>query len=92
MSLLKKELNLQQRRWLEHLKDYDMSALYHPGKANVVFDALSRITMGSLSHLFNDKKDLVKEVHRFARLGVRLEDSPNIGSIVLHNSISTLVV
>ena len=33
-----KELNLRQRRWLEFLKDYDMSVLYHPGKANVVAD------------------------------------------------------
>ncbi|WMV38677.1 hypothetical protein MTR67_032062, partial [Solanum verrucosum] len=39
---LAKELNLRQRRWLELLKDYDMSILYHPGKANVVADALSR--------------------------------------------------
>ncbi|WMV54594.1 hypothetical protein MTR67_047979, partial [Solanum verrucosum] len=35
-----KDLNLRQRRWLELLKDYDMSVLYHPGKANVVIDAL----------------------------------------------------
>ena len=44
-----KELNLRQRRWLELLKDYDMSFLYHPGKANLVEDALSRTTMGSVS-------------------------------------------
>ena len=37
-----KELNLRQRRWLEHIKDYDMRLHYHPGKANVVADALSR--------------------------------------------------
>ena len=30
-----KELNLCQKRWLEFLKDYDMSVHYHPGKANV---------------------------------------------------------
>ncbi|WMV42956.1 hypothetical protein MTR67_036341, partial [Solanum verrucosum] len=29
------ELNLHQMRWLEFLKDYDMSVLYHPSKANV---------------------------------------------------------
>ncbi|WMV46051.1 hypothetical protein MTR67_039436, partial [Solanum verrucosum] len=34
-----KDLNLRQRRWLEFLKDYDMSVHYHPGKANVVADA-----------------------------------------------------
>nr|AAV32173.1 putative polyprotein [Oryza sativa Japonica Group] len=37
-----KNLNLRQRRWLELIKDYDMSIHYHPGKANVVADALSR--------------------------------------------------
>ncbi|KAI3743346.1 hypothetical protein L1987_61053 [Smallanthus sonchifolius] len=37
-----KDLNMRQRRWLELLKDYDCEILYHPGKANVVDDDLSR--------------------------------------------------
>ncbi|GKG31436.1 putative reverse transcriptase domain-containing protein, partial [Tanacetum coccineum] len=37
-----KELNMRQRRWLEWLSDYDCDIRYHPGKANVVADDLSR--------------------------------------------------
>ena len=40
--LTQKYLNLRQRRWLELFKDYDCIMDYHPGKANVVADALSR--------------------------------------------------
>jgi hypothetical protein len=35
-------LNLRQRRWLELIEDYDLGINYHPGKANVVADALSQ--------------------------------------------------
>ena len=37
-----KELNMRQRRWIEFLKDYDFQLIYHPGKENVVANALSR--------------------------------------------------
>ena len=59
-----KELNLQQKRWLELSKDYDMSVLYHPDKSNVVADGISRMSMGSVAHISNDKKEMVKEVYR----------------------------
>jgi hypothetical protein len=35
------DLNMRQRRWLELIKDYELEVHYHPGKANVVVDALS---------------------------------------------------
>ena len=40
--LTQSKLNMRQRRWLELIKDYDLNIQYHPRKANVVADALSR--------------------------------------------------
>ena len=64
-----KELNLRQRRWLELIKDYDMRLHYHPGKANVVADALSRksyvntlIAGGLPQELADDLRELRLEI------------------------------
>ena len=58
----------------------------------MVEDALSRMNMGSVSHVEEGKKDLVKDFNCLACLGVRLKDSPNGGSMVHHNSESSLIV
>ena len=64
-----KELNLRQRRWLELIKDYDMKLHYHPGKANVVADALSRksyantlVSTGLPKELAEDLRELRLEI------------------------------
>nr|WMB97139.1 hypothetical protein [Solanum aethiopicum] len=69
-----------------------MSILYHPGKANVVADALSRLSMRSTTHVKEEKRELAKEVHRLARLGVQLDESGEGGVHVHNGSASSLVV
>ncbi|XP_069143372.1 uncharacterized protein [Solanum lycopersicum] len=68
-----------------------MSVYYHPGKANVVADALSRLYMGSVAHV-DEKNDLVKDVHRLARLGVFLMSISYSGVTVQHGAESSSVV
>ena len=48
--------------------------------------------MGSVNHVVEGKKELVKYLHRFVRLGVRLEDSAKGDFMVHHNSESFVVV
>ena len=52
----------------------------------MVVDCLSRLSMVSVSYVEKSKSNLVKDVHSFARLGVRIEISPNGGMVVHHNS------
>ena len=65
-----RDLNLRQKRWLELLKDYDCTILYHPGKTNVIADALSRKSMGNLAHIAIQKRRMVREVRNYLNDGV----------------------
>ncbi|WMV33474.1 hypothetical protein MTR67_026859 [Solanum verrucosum] len=60
-----------------------MSVLYHPENANVVIDALSRLSLGSVARVEDDKKKLVRNIHRLARLGVLLVEYIE-GGVVVH--------
>ena len=51
------DLNIRQHRWMEFLKDYDFTLHYHPGKANVVVDALSRKSRGVLAGIASREAD-----------------------------------
>jgi len=61
---------MRQRRWMELLKDYDFELLYHPGKANVVADTLSRKIV-HIAHLMIKEVELL-EKFRDMRLQVEL--------------------
>ena len=66
-----RDLNLRQRRWLELLRDYDCYILYHPGKANVVADALSRKSAGSLAHISIERRMIIKELYELIDHGLQ---------------------
>jgi hypothetical protein len=62
-----KDLNLRQRHWLELIKDYDLEIHYHPGKANLVTDALSHKGHANMAMVFQLPDELVKEFERLNR-------------------------
>ena len=64
-----KELNLRQKRWMELLKDYDCTIYYHLSKENVVLDALSMKSTGSLAYMQTIQLPLMVELRE---LGVEL--------------------
>ena len=66
-----RDLNLRQRRWMELLKDYDYFILYHPKKANMVADALSRKSAGSLAHISTERRLIIKELHELIDHGLQ---------------------
>ena len=69
-----KELNMRQRRWLELLKDYDLTISYHPGKANVVTDALSRKSAGNLATLLTTQKHILEDLRKM-RIEVQFHEA-----------------
>ncbi|GKE34820.1 putative reverse transcriptase domain-containing protein [Tanacetum coccineum] len=70
--LNQKELNIRQRRWLELLSDYECEIHYHPGKANVVADALSR-------------KERIKPLRTEARKPENIKNE-DVGGMLIENS------
>nr|GFB89075.1 putative reverse transcriptase domain-containing protein [Tanacetum cinerariifolium] len=64
---MQRDMNMRQRHWLELLKDYDTNIQYHPGKANVVADALSRKS-GMIAGL-KVEEEIIRDLER---LGIEL--------------------
>ena len=78
---------------MELLKDYDITILYHPGKANVVADALSRKawSMGSLAHLPVSRRPLAREVQTLANDLMRLEVNEKEGFLACGEARSSFL-
>ena len=68
-----RDLNLRQRKWMELSKDYECSILYHPSKANVVANTLSRKSAGSLAHISTERRLIIKELHESIDQGLQLK-------------------
>ena len=68
-----------------------MSVHYHSGKENVVADALRRLSMGSVAHVEEKRKELVKDVHMLSRLGVFLMSISDNG-VTIHKGAESFFV
>jgi hypothetical protein len=79
------DLNLTQRKWLELIKDYDLEISYHPGKANVVVNALSR--RSHLNQLIVEQMsfDLCEE---FDKLNLRLVANTKVVAMEIDSTLS----
>ena len=56
---------MRQCRWMEFLEDYDFTLHYHPSKANVVVDALSRKSRGVLASVASREWKMLEIVGQF---------------------------
>jgi len=79
-----RELNLRQRRWLELLKDYDLEIQYHPGKANVVVDALSRKAQCILNTIIITQPRVLEYLER---LGVELVSQESTHALLFSSDV-----
>ena len=61
----KRDLNLRQRRWMEYLEDYDFDLQYHPGKANVMVDALSQKPHSTLASISVREGKMLQQLGEF---------------------------
>ena len=67
---------MRQKRWLELMKDYDISIQYHPGKANVVADTLSRKSGGIMATLITRQAKILRDLEEM-QVEVRVINSSN---------------
>lgn len=91
--MTQKDLNSRQRHWIKLLADYDISISYHPKRANVVADALSRksMSMGSLAHLSVQERPLAVDIESLANRLVKLDISNSWWILAFIGTQSSLI-
>ena len=86
-----RDLNMRQRRWMDFLKDYDFPLHYHPGKKNVVADALSQKSQGALANIASQEWRMLKTVGQFG-LQYSEQIQGTLGSLVATPSLLSRVI
>ena len=82
---------MRQRRWMELLEDYDFTLHYHPGKENVVADALSRKSRGALASIASREWRMHETVGQFG-LQYSEQAQGTLGSLVATPSLLSRVI
>ena len=87
-----RDLNMRQRRWMEYLEQYDFTLQYHPGKANVVADALSRKTCCTLAYLATKEWEALQLLKDFQLEGVEAEGHTTVFAIRVEPDLISRVI
>ena len=88
---MQRDLNMRQHRWMEFLEDYDFTLHYHPGKENVVADALSRKSRGVLASIASREWRMLETMRQFG-LQYSEQAQSKLGSLVATPSLLTRVI
>ena len=85
------DLNMRQHRWMKFLDDYDFTLHYHPGKANVVADALNRMSRGVLARIASLEWRMLETMGQF---GLQYSEQAHgtLGSLVATPSLLSRVI
>ena len=85
------DLNMRQHGWMEFLEDYDFTLHYHPGKENVVANALSRKSRGVLASIASWEWRMLETVGQFG-LQYHEQAQGTLGSLVVSPSLLSRVI
>ena len=83
---------MRQRRWMELLKDYDFTLQYHPGKANVVADALSRKPQKMLATLMIREWQALETLAKFDVQATTSEGGRHFGCLVMQPTLISRIL